>query len=29
LVDLPKLSDGQAMSNILAKIDTWFNENKK
>ncbi|MBY0098994.1 class I SAM-dependent methyltransferase [Mesobacillus maritimus] len=29
LVDLPKLSDGQAMSNILTKIDTWFIENKK
>lgn len=29
LVDMPKLSDGQAMSNILANIDKWFVENKK
>ncbi|KKK38364.1 hypothetical protein WQ57_09245 [Mesobacillus campisalis] len=29
LVDLPKLSDGPAMSRILGKIDEWFAENKK
>ena len=29
LVDLPKLSDGPAMSSILGKIDSWISENKK
>jgi site-specific DNA-methyltransferase (adenine-specific) len=29
LVDLPKLSDGPAMSRILGKIDEWYAENKK
>jgi len=29
LVDLPKLSDGQAMSRILKQIDGWVAENKK
>ncbi|SEM38260.1 site-specific DNA-methyltransferase (adenine-specific) [Mesobacillus persicus] len=29
LVDLPKLSDGQAMNNILTRIDRWFEENKR
>lgn len=28
LVDLPKMSDGPAMSRILAKIDGWLHENK-
>jgi site-specific DNA-methyltransferase (adenine-specific) len=29
LVELPKLSDGSAMSRMLGKIDEWFAENKK
>ncbi|MBM4762561.1 class I SAM-dependent methyltransferase [Bacillus sp. B15-48] len=29
LVELPRMSDGRAMNNILSKIDQWYIENKK